>query len=88
MTELSKIVYGVNIGKDCSTSGCSICTQEKQFANPFYVTLKRTTHPLQLVKTDVGLLPQLAGQVNVTMCLLLTIISNKRKIRDTYLKKN
>jgi len=53
MKKLSKIVDGLNIGKDCSTSGCSVCTQGKQSANTFNGTRTRAKRPLQLVHTDV-----------------------------------
>lgn len=53
MKKLSKIIDGLNIGKDCSTSGCSVCTQGKQSSNPFNGTRTRAKRPLQLVHTDV-----------------------------------
>jgi len=53
MKKLSKIVDGLNIGKYCSTSGCSVCTQGKQSSNPFNGTRTRAKRPLQLVHTDV-----------------------------------
>jgi len=55
MKKLSKIVNGLNlnIGRYYSTSGCSVCTQGKQSANPFHGTRTRATRPLQLIHTDV-----------------------------------
>lgn len=51
--KLSKIVNGLKIGIDFSTSGYSVCTKGKQSANLFHGTRTRETRPLQLVHTDV-----------------------------------
>jgi len=60
--KLSKIVDGLNlnIGRDYSTSGCSVCTKGKQSANQFHGTRTRAARPLQLVHTDV------CGPINPT----------------------